>query len=60
MIEQDICFVLSSDQRFPSTSPISLSDASELKSLLLDLKDNIEVFLRSNGEKPEYSYDSDF
>ena len=53
MIEQSICYELSSDQRFPSTSRISLSDYSHLKGFLSDLKDNIEIFLRSNGEKPE-------
>jgi hypothetical protein len=52
MTEQNICYEISSDQRFPSTSRISLSQHSELKRLLLDLKDNIENFLRSNGEKP--------
>jgi hypothetical protein len=59
MIEQNICYDLSSDQRFPSTSRISLSQYSELKSLLLDLIDNVEVFLRSNGEKPEMQFDED-
>ncbi|MBD2176174.1 hypothetical protein H6F42_04475 [Pseudanabaena sp. FACHB-1998] len=53
MTEQNICYEITSDQRFPSTSRISLSQHSELKRLLLDLKENIEVFLLSNGEKPE-------
>ncbi|WP_190315988.1 hypothetical protein [Pseudanabaena sp. UWO310] len=53
MIEENICYELSSDQRFPSTSRIFLSDYSHLKSCLSDIKDNVEVFLRSNGEKPE-------
>ena len=60
MTEQNVCYEISSDQRFPSTSRISLSQYSELKSLLLDLKDNVEVFLLSNGEKPESNYDEDF
>ncbi len=53
MVEQSICYALSSDRRFPTTSRISLSEYSELKSFLIDLKDNIEIFLRSNGEKPD-------
>jgi len=62
MTEQNICYEISSDQRFPSTSRISLSQPSELKRLLLDLKDNVEVFLLSNGEKPELlaNYVEDF
>jgi hypothetical protein len=62
MTEQNICYEISSDQRFPSTSRISLSQHLELKRLLLDLKDNIEVFLLSNGEKPELlaNYVEDF
>ncbi|MCY7332262.1 MAG: hypothetical protein LH649_06305 [Pseudanabaena sp. CAN_BIN31] len=62
MTEQNICYEISSDQRFPSTSRISLSQYSELKRLLLDLKDNVEVFLLSNGEKPDLStnYIEDF
>jgi hypothetical protein len=53
MAEQNICYELSSDQRFPSTSRILFSHHSELKGLLLDLVENLAVFLRSNGEKPE-------
>jgi len=53
MTEQNICYELSSDQRFPSTSRISLSHHSELKILLSDLAINVEIFLRSNGEIPE-------
>lgn len=62
MTEQNICYEISSDQRFPSTSRISLSQHSELKRLLLDLKENIEAFLLSNGEKPELlaNYVEDF
>ncbi|WP_126385623.1 hypothetical protein [Pseudanabaena sp. ABRG5-3] len=55
MTEQNICYELSSDQRFPSTSRISFSHHSELKGLLLDLVENLTVFLRSNGEKPYIS-----
>lgn len=57
MKEQSICYELSSDQRFPSTSRISLSHHSELKNLLSELAVNIEMFLRSNGEKPEIPED---
>ncbi len=53
MIAQNICYELSSDQRFPSTSRIFLSDYSHIKSFLSDLKDNVGIFLRSNGDKPE-------
>ena len=56
MLAQNICYELSSDQRFPSTSRIFLSDYSHIKSFLSDLKDNIEIFIRSNGEKPENSF----
>lgn len=59
MNEQGICYQLSSDQRFPSTSRILLSQPSELKGLLLELIDNIHVFLRSNGEKLEVQFDDD-
>lgn len=53
MVAQNICYELSSDQRFPSTCRISLSDYSQLKGFLSDLKDNFEIFIRSNGDKPE-------
>ncbi len=56
MVAQNICYELTSDQRFPSTSRISLSDYSQLKSFLSDLKDNFEVFVLSNGDKPENSF----
>lgn len=56
MVAQNICYELTSDQRFPSTSRISLSDYSQLKSFLSDLKDNFEVFILCNGDKPEYSF----
>lgn len=56
MLEQSICYELTTDQRFPSTSRISLSDISPLVSFLSELKANIEVFFRSNGEKPENSF----
>jgi len=59
MSEQGICYHLSSDQRFPSTSRILLSQPSELKSLLLELMDNIHVFLHSNGEKLEVQFNDD-
>ena len=51
MIEQNICYELSSDQRFPSTSRISIHDKSHLKIFLTDVKGNIDIFLNSNGEK---------
>lgn len=60
MTTQNICYELSSDQRFPSTSRISLSHHLELKILLSDLAINIEMFLRSNGEKPELPSDPPF
>ena len=53
MLEQNICYELTTDQRFPSTSRISLSDLLHLTSFLSELKVNIETFFRSNGEKPE-------
>lgn len=56
MLEQNICYELTTDQRFPSTSRISLSDLSHLTSFLSELKVNIETFFRSNGEKPENSF----
>ncbi|WP_146048804.1 hypothetical protein [Pseudanabaena sp. BC1403] len=56
MHEQNICYELTSDQRFPSTSRIALSDRSHLTSFLSELKVNIETFFRSNGEKPENSF----
>jgi hypothetical protein len=56
MLEQNICFELTTDQRFPSTSRIALSDLSHLTSFLSELKVNIETFFRSNGEKPENSF----
>ena len=56
MLEQNICYELTTDQRFPSTSRISVSDLSHLTSFLSELKINIETFLRSNGEKPENSF----
>jgi len=59
MTAQDICYEISSDQRFPSTLRISLSQQTELKGLLLDLADNIRLFLKSNGEKPELPFTDD-
>ncbi|MFZ4730326.1 MAG: hypothetical protein ACOYMQ_16910 [Pseudanabaena sp.] len=56
MLEQNICYELTTDQRFPSTSRISLSDISPLTSFLSEIKANIETFFRSNGEKPENSF----
>jgi len=56
MLEQNICFELTTDQRFPSTSRIALSDLSHLTSFLSELKVNIETFFRSNGAKPENSF----
>jgi hypothetical protein len=53
MSEQNICFNLTKDQRFPSTDRISIVDLSHLTSFLSELRLNIEIFLRSNGEKPE-------
>ena len=56
MLEQNICYELTTDQRFPSTSRIALSDLSHLTGFLSELKVNIETFFRSNGEKPEHSF----
>ena len=56
MLEQNICYELTSDQRFPSTSRISVSDILPLTSLLSEIKANIEIFFCSNGEKPENSF----
>ncbi len=56
MLEQNICYELTTDQRFPSTSRISISDILPLTSLLSEIKVNIETFFRSNGEKPENSF----
>lgn len=52
MIEQNICHELSLDQRFPSTTRISLSNYVEVKDFLLDISKNLGLFLRSNGERP--------
>ncbi|MDG3495309.1 MULTISPECIES: hypothetical protein [Pseudanabaena] len=59
MTAQDICYEISSDQRFPSTSRISLSQHLEIKNLIQDLINNIEIFLRSNGDKPEIQIDDE-
>jgi hypothetical protein len=59
MKEQNICHELSCDQRFPSTSRIIFSHQTELNNLLLELADNIETFLRSNGENPEWQINED-
>jgi hypothetical protein len=53
MCEQNICYKLTTDQRFPSTDRISIADLSHLTNFLSELKSNIEIFFRSNGEKPE-------
>ena len=53
MCEQNICYKLTKDHRFPSTDRISIVDLSHLTSFLSELKVNIEIFLLSNGEKPE-------
>ena len=52
MIEQNICHELSLDQRFPSTTRISLSNYIEVKDFLSDISKNLGLFLRSNGERP--------
>lgn len=52
MIEQNICYSLDSDQRFPATRRIQFSDYSALRNFLLDLHANIQEFLLSNGDKP--------
>lgn len=53
MIEQNTCYSLDTDQRFPSTCRIYLSEYKSLKGLLGDLRENIKEFLLSNGEKPD-------
>ena len=58
MTEQNICYELSSDQRFPSTTRISLSDYIEVKDFLSDIKSNLDLFFCSNGERPSDFYDS--
>ncbi|PZO43294.1 MAG: hypothetical protein DCF19_04920 [Pseudanabaena frigida] len=58
MKEQNICYAISSDQRFPSTSRVSFSHCSELENLLLSLQTNLKSFLQSNGDKPEISASS--
>lgn len=69
MCEQNICYNLTRDQRFPSTERISIVDLSHLASFLSELKINIKSFLQSNGEKPlnlfgfishPEAYDGDF
>ena len=57
MKEQNICYDLTSDQRFPSTTRISLSNYIEVKDFLLDMSENVELFLKSNGERPN-DYDA--
>jgi hypothetical protein len=52
MLEQNICYELTTDQRFPSTSRISLSDISVLGRFFSEIRANIETFFRSNGDKP--------
>jgi hypothetical protein len=52
MCEQNICYSLTRDQRFPSTERISIVDPSHLASFLSELKINIKSFLQSNGEEP--------
>ncbi len=59
MNEQGICYKLSLDQRFPSTSRILLSQPSELKNLLLELIDNIHIFFSSNGESLEIQFNDE-
>ena len=53
MLEQNICYELTTDQRFPSTSRISLSDISVLGKFFFEIRANIETFFHSNGDKPE-------
>jgi len=53
MKEQNICYEITSDQRFPSTSRVSFSHYSELENLLLNLQVNLKSFLQSNGDKPD-------
>ncbi|WP_425215757.1 hypothetical protein [Tumidithrix helvetica] len=57
MIKADICYEIDSDQRFPSTARISLSDYESLKKLILELRENIASFLTSNGEKPHLDFE---
>ena len=60
MKEQNICYAISSDQRFPSTSRVSFSHCSELENLLLSLQTNLKSFLQSNGDKPETSISTNY
>ena len=53
MIEQNTCYSLDTDQRFPSTCRIYLSEYKSLKGLLGDLRKNLKEFLLSNGDKPD-------
>ncbi len=53
MCEQNICYNLTTDQRFPSTDRISIISHSDLASFLSELKINIQSFLQSNGELPQ-------
>lgn len=53
MIEQNTCYSLDTDQRFPSTCRIYLSEYKSLKGLLRDLRKNLKEFLLSNGDKPD-------
>ena len=53
MIEQNICYSLDTDGRFPSTCRIYLSECQSLKSLLTDISGNIKEFLLSNGNSPD-------
>jgi hypothetical protein len=52
MIEQNICYSLDLDQRFPATRRIQFNDYSTIKNFFLDLHKNIQEFLLSNGDKP--------
>ncbi len=52
MIEQNICYSVDLDQRFPATRRIQFSDYSTIKNCFLDLHKNIQEFLLSNGDKP--------
>ena len=56
MCEQNICYKLTKDNRFPSTDRISFIELSHLTSFLSELKPNIKTFLDSNGEKPENTF----
>ena len=60
MKEQNICYTISSDQRFPSTSRVSFSHCLELENLLLSLQTNLKSFFQSNGDKPEISGSSNY